>query len=1099
MRRWLGVGAGLLVLLAGAWFLLFSALSEPAAPGPGASRDEASLRERPPLNALLTAPVAPARGSLFIRGTVVGPSGPVAGAVVVATAPVPEALLSEVPCDCGPGCERKLLDIACGARTSQLVELASQRYGEAPPQARTTTDVEGRFSLEGLEAGAYAVWAEGPLGTGLVEDVAAGHEGVWVRLGGGLTLTGMVRNEEGAPLAGTRVTSLYLSHSRSFEVLTGEDGRFRVGPLPPGSHLLVFSRPDLLPDSQYAGEDVERELEVTLYRPRRLGGRVVRGAEPVPGAKVRAEGERRELDTVTDAEGHFAFDALSPGRYSLTASHEGQDAVAQARLEPRMEPPVLELSLGSGVRVRGTVRDERGRPIAGAEVVVQLGSSPYTADWKRVKTGADGAYMLGPLASGRHRLHVYAERFVATGPQERDVDGATPVDFVLKDAAVVEGRVVDAEGRPVGKARLLLKQQDDGEDFPNDYEPEDEYSPRMLGSSKEDGTFVLNAPSAGSWFLRGFHDDLVTVGLRVSAPQTGVVLVLGVGTEVAGEVVDEQGAPVRDAEVSLALRNRENRPSLDKAATTDARGRFILRGVSEGAYYAIASRMTATQHRRTVQVFDVRGLAPVHLRLQLPEGKRVAGQVVDTEGQPLAGVAVQVGRDFDLWRREAGASAFEEDVIERFAHAPSRVRTDEDGHFTVPHLEPGTWSVSASLPGYQFDAKASPSGEPSEGGRSLEVQAGATDVRLVMRRAMAIRGRVAREDGSPIMRFELDGDSITDTEGDFLRPVHRAGEVTLVFTAHGLAGSSRTVRVEKDQQVDLGTVVLKKGRVVRGRVTDAATGAPVAEALVDVGDVPSDAEGWRRRARLSERTGAVKTGSDGRFTLPAVEERPHALVVVHPDFLQKRIPLDARQDEVAVALDTGATVQGTVRGGGKGQQSVSLVSHDTSQYLSTEVVDARFEHSRVLPGTYVVRVHEARAGDDAPVYLPQRIQVPASGIVTVDFEPQTAGATVRLTLAEAPETGVAVLIPGQVALPDSPEAFLEAIGLHYRPHPSGPGTWTFRRVPAGPHTAFVISPRETSLAMLREELTVPAEGELARELAPRWHVMEAPASAEDSP
>src|SRR5688572_18637951 len=106
MRRWLGVGVGLLALLGVLWFLRSPAGPEGMEAGARPSPGDTAVPTGLPVNALLSAPVAPPRGDLFIRGRVVGPSGPLAGAVVVATAPRPEEVLGELPCDCGEGCER---------------------------------------------------------------------------------------------------------------------------------------------------------------------------------------------------------------------------------------------------------------------------------------------------------------------------------------------------------------------------------------------------------------------------------------------------------------------------------------------------------------------------------------------------------------------------------------------------------------------------------------------------------------------------------------------------------------------------------------------------------------------------------------------------------------------------------------------------------------------------------------------------------------------------------------------------------------------------------------------------------------------------------
>ncbi len=1085
MRRWLGVGVGLLVLLGVLWFLRSPARQTGEEAGTPPARAGAGAREGLPFNALLAAPVAPVRGDLFIRGRVVGPSGPLAGAVVVATAPKPDEVLEALPCDCGEGCERALFDYSCGTAARQLVGLMSERRGEAAPQARTTTDAEGRFSLEGLEAGAYAVWAEAPPGTGLVEDVSAGREGVEVRLGEGFALRGEARDEDGVPVRGALVTAIHREHSRYFEVLTGEDGRFRFAGLPPALYSVVFSKEGLLPEHR-AVDDSQDSLEVMMVRPQRLTGRVVRGGAPVAGVRVRAEGASGLLDTASDPEGGFAFEGLEPSAYALSASHEGEDAVLEVMLEPQVPPPEVELVLGGGVRVRGTVRDAQGRPIADAEVAIWAGGQRRGADWTTTRTGADGTYSLGPVAPGPYRMKAEAAHFLALASEEYAVDGVTPVDFQLQRAEVVEGRVVDAAGAPIAGALLRLRKQEDLRGYiDEDSHPDDPEASTEEATSDEEGAFVLGVSEPGTWYLRAVHRDFVSGVLRVAVPQQGLRVVLRAGTGVTGSLVDEAGTPVRAANIHLVPKEKDADGWRQKQTATDSQGRFTFQGVAEGVYTVGALVYARDGQRSAMSSVEVKGPETVHVQLQLPGGLEVSGVVVDTAGQPIADASV-VG----MPPPEEEASEALQAALER---GPAVAKSDKEGRFTLRHLEPGAWRVSARHEHYVPARKDAARDESN-----VRVQAGAADVRLVLRRVETVRGHVAREDGSSVTRFEVNGRTVMDTEGAFTLAVHKPGPVKLSFSSRGLASTTRTVHVAEGEAADVGTVVMKKGREVRGRVTDAATGAPIVGALVEVRDAPSSAKGWKRPLHVSER-GATKSGNDGTFTLPHVDDGSRVLLVEHPGYLQARLPLESHQYEVAVALDPGAIVRGTVRGVSEGPWLVHLSSPDGSINQFSPLRDGKYELRAVAPGTYVLRVQPDMPEENPPVFLPKYVEVPASGVVTVDAEAQAAGATVRLRLAAAPsgEDIVALLVPGQVPMPRSFAELEHSMGLHFRAQHARDGVWTFQRVPAGFYTAFAFRVGKQAVSAHREELAVPVEGEVEREMLPSWHLADFALADED--
>jgi hypothetical protein len=81
---------------------------------------------------------------------VVGPDGPVPGALVVALAPAPRERLSLAlpqngrPVGGGWFCNRILAAMS-------LLDLAAELRGKQLPLARATTDAQGSFRLEGLE------------------------------------------------------------------------------------------------------------------------------------------------------------------------------------------------------------------------------------------------------------------------------------------------------------------------------------------------------------------------------------------------------------------------------------------------------------------------------------------------------------------------------------------------------------------------------------------------------------------------------------------------------------------------------------------------------------------------------------------------------------------------------------------------------------------------------------------------------------------------------------------------------------------------------------------------------------------------------------
>jgi len=1025
----------------------------------------------------------------MMRGRVVGPEGPVAGAVVVATEATPDEPLREQPCDCGRPCELKLLSMSC--RPEGLLAWLESGAGEPPPQARTTTDAEGRFTLAGLAAGQYSVWAEGPRGVGLAEGVATGSEDVEVRLGGGPSLSGRVWDELEQPVADARVTAILVAHHRSFEVSTAKDGRFQFESLPVGDYSVLVSKEGMLPEhAQPRGAAMRRLLDVRMVRSRPLSGRVVMGEAPVPGARVKCEGPQWVRETAADNEGRFTFEALRPDRYAFSATHGEAWAEERVVLVPGGAPPEVILTLGNARLLPGEVRDSRGAPIVGASVSAFLTTPPHVPRWKQATTDARGTFSLGPAALGIYSIHVEATGFLDHREDVRLAEDTAPLAIVLRDAVTVEGVVVDAEGHPVAGANLaLLFASDLRGPFDASVIARDDLERESTAKSQADGSFVIAAEASGERGLVAEHDGYRSTWLPVTSPQKGLRVVLEQGATVTGEVLSETGEPVLSARVGLVPRQPEVNPSGVKRALTDAKGRFVLQGIEAGHHSLVVARTDSDTERRLATRLEVRGREPVHARLQFVAGLSLSGIVEDVEGHPLEGVLVRAtptGKAVVVGARGDDSGAH---VVSYPGEASGK--TDEEGRFELSQLVPGTYALMARRAGHQLDETRNRGATMSRIRQlSMPAEAGDSEVRLVMRRDEGVRGRLVREDGTPITRFQLWDATITHPQGEFFQRTYDGEEVTLRFHATGFARLSLTVSLTKGQSLDLGAVVLHPGRQVRGRVTDAATGRPVAGALVGMGDVPEDAEGWVRETRLDEEMGAVRTRQDGTFILPHVMERPYALTVTHASYSQKRLMLGAEQDEVAVALDAGALMRGTVTGLKNETATVVLSAEASGFRREVPVLSGRFEQGGLPPGAYVVAVSVDVAEEEEalpPVFVAQRVQVPDTGTVTVDFASRQDGVTLHLRVAGAGEDSMAVLAQGTVPVPSTKGDMAQLLSLYPRVLTKEGGGWTFRSQPEGTYTVFVFRRGEPHpFSCVREELMLPGTGEVTRELTPSW-------------
>src|SRR3954463_16302511 len=182
------------------------------------------------------------------------------------------------------------------------------------------------------------------------------------------------------------------------------------------------------------------------------GAQVVLSRSADPGSGAWGGGvwtPRPEAATRADSSGHFRFDALAPGIYTVTAS----------LLRPGLAPAVLQgISLGEG-EVRpvqlaiqrgggmfsGHVVDSGGGAIAGARIAALgfSGTGPLEGAPRFFLTAADnaGAFSL-PLGRGMHRIFVEADGYAPLSDY-LSIDGDVSKILKLDAAGAVSGRLVE--------------------------------------------------------------------------------------------------------------------------------------------------------------------------------------------------------------------------------------------------------------------------------------------------------------------------------------------------------------------------------------------------------------------------------------------------------------------------------------------------------------------------------------------------------------------------------------------------------------------------------------------------------------------------------
>jgi len=356
---------------------------------------------------------------------------------------------------------------AAGTRIEPGADLWALAAAPPPVVPDWVTRSDGRFTATPVTPGRVRAVARHPDYVEGVSELVAlrpgGEATVKIVLLGGGTLVGRLRDDRGHPVEGAEIEIASTRTSLVRVLLTKDDGSFELAGVPAEVMVSVrrsaSERRILLRKTIEVAEGKRTELELELLPVR----------EPVRIVVENADGDPVELAEVSV----LSLDPEVPLRESLFTDSDGAVEVMDARdLALRVigeapgfprravvvdrAPATITVKLDVGVIVEGTITSARGRSwVEGARVaLVTEGARRLTL------TDAEGHFRIADVAPGTARLSVshpdyaQAELEVTIARQQRADRPHTLDPIELSDPGSVEGEVVDAEGEPIGGARV---------------------------------------------------------------------------------------------------------------------------------------------------------------------------------------------------------------------------------------------------------------------------------------------------------------------------------------------------------------------------------------------------------------------------------------------------------------------------------------------------------------------------------------------------------------------------------------------------------------------------------------------------------------------
>lgn len=536
------------------------------------------------------------------------------------------------------------------------------------------TDNAGHVVISGLAEGTWSVevihsnFVDAPGQTATIAGTSS--EVLTFSLDTGTRVSGSVVDQDRLPVAATAI-SLFgdggeLSHRRT---MTDELGQFTVVGLDVGTYTLVAER-DGFGLATHAITvssklDAITELEFALREGATLSGQVLDDhGDGVSGAFLRIDrGGSVVSTTITDANGGFAIERLSPGYYLIQVSADGFAGESVVIL--------VEEGAGNAARDVTLVRLPASNAVAGS-IFQNDGVTPVQDAHARFYDGGDLIAVASSAADGTYlvdlpkgsTLDVAVSHSLLMFASTQILVESTPQTFNVNAASSsITGTITDDAGMPVTGADITLVSTPSGS----------QRASAISVFSDELGGFEFPAVVQGEHDVVVSADGFVTAVSAVTVPDNenvNAVITLQDGQILQGTVSSvETGTPLENVEVVVLDPESFQRIS---ATTTDDAGRYELAGLPSGQV-----------------IIDFRGgqTASIRVNVTLPNDNSVDAQLALAPAHKLSGQAVA----FVSGRPLIGALVVARRVDGQAPLLP--VTTDTSGRFEFGAVPSGTYEV----------------------------------------------------------------------------------------------------------------------------------------------------------------------------------------------------------------------------------------------------------------------------------------------------------------------------------------------------------------------------------------------------------------------
>ncbi len=364
--------------------------------------------------------------------------------------------------------------------------------GEEGADRSTLTDAEGSFIFARLQPGNHFFLFEGTqyedhetrAEVAEAQEVDLGN----IKLRSGTEIYGRVVGPDGAPMANALVIPKGrmggLLHRKG--VRSSEDGSFHLPGMSRWGSDSIVAQSDGYVDAVQPWDSNQNSIVLQLQHSLSLLGHVEGAGEAKTTITIESSGYGDLPPSVSAmlwrplpvrSDGSFQVDGLGAGRYEITAAAEGLGTSKEREFDLRAGMAPLVIRLQNYEKINVLVRDEHGKPIAGAQVVsnpepiYKLGymSSPVHRSkiysllrgdqqgGEKTLTNDEGLAFLRRIAGTDFGVAATKDGYLATGGSFSSKQMPSTLELELLEAASITGRLDEVSGRERYRLGVMME------------------------------------------------------------------------------------------------------------------------------------------------------------------------------------------------------------------------------------------------------------------------------------------------------------------------------------------------------------------------------------------------------------------------------------------------------------------------------------------------------------------------------------------------------------------------------------------------------------------------------------------------------------------